>query len=80
VIDQIHCQIRIVGHLSPQWSDWFGGLEIENRPDGVAVLSGVLPDSAALYGVLGRMRDLGVVLISLECRENDVRLEEQAQD
>lgn len=65
--ESIHCNIQIKGHLSHQWSDWFGGLTIENRPDGNAVISGVLPDQAALYGVLDRMRDLGVTIISLNC-------------
>jgi len=65
------CEIHVKGHLSNQWADWFGKLEIENRPDGEAVLSGTLPDQTALYGVLNRMRDLGVVLLSLQCTEYD---------
>jgi hypothetical protein len=63
----IFCQIRVKGHLSEQWIEWFGGLEIENLPEGEAVLSGSLPDQTALYGVLNRMRDLGLALISLNC-------------
>jgi hypothetical protein len=63
----VHCNIQIKGHLSDRWSNWFGGLTVENQPDGTAVLSGQLPDQAALYGVLDRMRDLGVTLISLNC-------------
>ena len=65
--ESIHCNIKIKGHLSDRWDDWFGGLTIENQPDGSAVISGFLPDQAALYGVLDRMRDLGVTLISLNC-------------
>ena len=65
--EPIHCQIQVKGHLSSQWADWFDGLTIENRPDGKAVLSGPLPDQAALYGVLNRVRDLGLALISLNC-------------
>jgi hypothetical protein len=69
VADRIFCQIRVKGHLSSQWTDWFRGLEIENQPGGAAVLSGTLPDQAALYGILNRMRDLGLELISLNCFE-----------
>lgn len=63
----VHCKVQIKGHLSDRWSDWFGGLTVENQPDGTAVLSGWLSDQTALYGVLDRMRDLGVTLISLNC-------------
>jgi hypothetical protein len=69
--DPIFCQIRVKGHLSEQWQNWFGGLVIKNQPDGYAVLSGPLPDQAALYGVLSRMRDLGLALVSLNCDELD---------
>ena len=65
--DAIHCQIRVKGHLSSQWADWFDGLEIENRSDGHAMLTGYLPDQAALYGVLKRMSNLGLALVSLNC-------------
>lgn len=65
--DLILCQIRVKGHLSDQWAEWFGGLEIKNQPEGEALLSGTLPDQAALYGVLKRMRDLGLTLISVNC-------------
>jgi hypothetical protein len=69
VTDRIYCQIRVKGHLSEQWVAWFGDLEIDNQPGGEAVLAGPLPDQAALYGVLSRMRDLGLALISLKCVE-----------
>ena len=39
----VHCQVQIKGHLSDQWSDWFGGLTVDNQPDGSAVISGLLP-------------------------------------
>ena len=74
----IHCEIRVKGHLSSQWSVWFEGLEIENRSDGHAVLSGYLPDQAALYGVLKRMSNLGLALVSLECIEGG--RDEEVQD
>jgi hypothetical protein len=71
VTDSIFCWIRVKGHLSHQWTDWFGDLLIENLPEGDAILSGPLPDQVALYGVLNRMRDLGLALISLECVEGN---------
>ena len=64
--DQMYYQIRVKGHLSSQWADWFGGLAIENLPDGDAMLYGMLPDDAALHGVLGRIRDLGLRLVALQ--------------
>jgi len=71
--DLILCQIRVKGHLYPtrRWADWFGGLTIENQPNGEAVLSGLLPDQAALYGILNRIRDLGLTLVSVNCVEPD---------
>jgi hypothetical protein len=67
--ESLNCQIRVKGHLSGRWADWFDGLEIENESNGEAVLSGYLPDQAALYGVLRRISNLGVALISLNCAE-----------
>ena len=58
-------QIRVQGHMSSQWAAWFGGLQIENQPNGEAVLSGPLADQAALHGVLGQIRDMGLILIAL---------------
>ena len=69
--DLILCQIRVKGHLSDQWAEWFGGLTIENQPDGEAVLSGPLPDQAALHGVLNRIRDIGLTLVAVNCVEPD---------
>ncbi len=69
MIAPVYCQIRIKGHLSDKWSNWFDGLAIDNGEHGEAVLSGTLADQAALYGVLNRMRDLGVELISMSCRK-----------
>jgi hypothetical protein len=68
--DLLRCQIRVNGHLSNQWGDWFSGLEIENQSTGEALLSGDLPDQATLYGIITRMRDLGLELISLNCEKS----------
>lgn len=58
-------KIRIHGHLSPQWREWFGGLEIVNLDQGEAELSGWLPDKAALYGVLNQIQALNLTLIAV---------------
>ncbi|MBP8292652.1 MAG: hypothetical protein KAX65_07760, partial [Caldilineaceae bacterium] len=53
-------------HLSQPWADWFGGMIAQNLPNGEAVLVGDLPDYPALYGVVSRMRDLGIEIASVE--------------
>ena len=58
-------EIRIKGHLDESWADWFDGLTIHHEENGDTVLSGSLADQAALHGVLNRLRDLGVQLISV---------------
>ncbi len=59
-------EIRIEGHLGPRWGDWFEGLMLQNAPDGQTILSGLLCDQAALFGVLTRIHDLNLTLISVE--------------
>jgi hypothetical protein len=57
-------QIRIKGHLGPQWTEWFGGLSITLEDNGETLLTGPVVDQAALYGLLRKERDLGMPLIS----------------
>ena len=59
-------EIRVEGHLADRWSDWFEGLAIRNDPNGETVLSGLLIDQAALFGVLARIHDLNLSLISVQ--------------
>lgn len=66
----MYCQIRVKGHLSASWSAWYGGLTINNDPNGQASLSGHLPDYAALYGLLNRLYALNLPLLALECNDN----------
>ena len=61
--------IRIRGHLDPSWQERFGGLCIEQQGTGTTLLSGTLPDQAALHGVLLRIVRLGLILLSLETSE-----------
>ena len=58
-------QIRIQGHLSAQWTDWFGGLTLTLSDNGDTLLTGPVVDQAALHGLLKRVRDLGAPLISV---------------
>ena len=58
-------QIRIEGHLGPQWTDWFGGLTITLEEDGDTLLTGPVVDQAALFGLLRKVRDLGMPLLSV---------------
>ena len=62
-------QIRIKGHLGLQWSEWFDRMTIVLETDGTTTLSGPVVDQAALHGLLVRVRDLGLELISVNrCR------------
>jgi len=61
-----HYAFTVRGHLDERWSDWFDGLTITNRADGNLVLDGPIADQAALYGVLARLRDLGLSLIAVQ--------------
>jgi hypothetical protein len=58
-------QIRVRGALDPRWSGWFAGLAITHDADGDTLLAGPLADQAALYGVISRLRDLGLTLLSV---------------
>ena len=58
-------RIRVRGHLDDRWSDWLGGLAVLRRDDGTTVLVGPVVDQAALHGVLARIRDLGLPLLSV---------------
>jgi hypothetical protein len=62
----MYYMIRIQGHLDPSWQDRFGGLCIEQQETGTTLLSGMLPDQAALHGVLLQVVRLGLTLLSLE--------------
>ena len=58
-------QIRIKGHLGRQWTNWFGGLTITLENNGETLLTGPVVDQAALHGLLRKVRDLGVPLLSV---------------
>ncbi|MDO9086727.1 MAG: hypothetical protein Q7U53_11020 [Anaerolineaceae bacterium] len=58
-------QIRLKGHLGSQWTDWFDGLTITLEEDGDTLLTGSVIDQAALHGLLKKVRDLGMPLVSV---------------
>jgi hypothetical protein len=64
-------QIRIQGHLSRQWTDWFEGLTITLEEDGNTLLSGRVVDQSALHGILKKIRNLGMPLLSVNSVDLD---------
>ena len=59
-------QLRVDGHLDNHWSSWFGDLTVTHEDDGTTSLTGAVADQAELHGLLAKIRDLGVTLISVE--------------
>jgi len=57
--------IRVAGHLDGRWAAWFDGLALTHQDDGTTVLTGRVPDQAALHGLLHKIRDLGLPLLSV---------------
>jgi hypothetical protein len=75
LIQPLIYQIRLEGHLDRQWTDWFDGLTIMLEEKGDTLLTGPVVDQSALYGLLKKVRDLGMSLvwvIRLEPRPTDV--------
>ena len=63
-------EIRIAGHLDPSWADWLEGFAITHTEDEQTLLTGTVPDQAALYGLIAKLRDLGLKLISVHYDES----------
>ncbi len=60
-----HFAIRVRGHLDARWSAWFDGLTVTTQNDGTTLIEGPVADQAALFGLLQKMRDMGVPLLSV---------------
>ena len=58
-------EIRVQGHLDARWAAWFDGLTITHGSDGTTIIHGLVADQAALHGLLQKIRDLGLPLISV---------------
>jgi hypothetical protein len=63
--DPTEYEIRLTGHLDSRWAAWFDGMSLSTESDGTTVLSGPVADQAALHGLLRRVRDLGLPLVSV---------------
>jgi hypothetical protein len=61
----VRYEIRVRGVLDRRWSAWFDGLQLSSEPGGVTVIAGEVADQAALHGLLAKVRDLGLPLLSV---------------
>jgi len=66
-----HYEIRLKGHLDPRWAAWFDGLSLLHESDGTTVIHGPVADQAALHGLLQKVRDVGMPLVSVTRIEPD---------
>jgi hypothetical protein len=66
-------EIRLTGRLDESWAEWLGGMSLSHTNDGTTVLAGRVVDQAALHGLLQKLRDLGVTLISVNESDADPR-------
>ena len=64
-------EIRLTGHLDAHWTAWFDGLTVDYENDGTTVISGQIVDQAALHGLLQKVRDLGLPLVSVRKVDTD---------
>ena len=65
-------RLRIAEHLDDRWAAWFDGFTLASYDDGTCTLTGEVADQAQLHGILARLRDLGVTLVSLRTLDDDV--------
>ena len=65
----VHYEITVQGVLGPRWSDWFDGLQLTSDADGRTTIAGPVADQAALHGLLTRIRDLGLTLLTVRRAE-----------
>lgn len=79
--DEPRCyQIRLQGQLGEQWAAWFDGLTITHTANGDTLLTGLVADQAALYGLLRKVRDLGLPLLACICMDIFATEERKLED
>jgi hypothetical protein len=64
-------EVRLKGHLDQRWAAWFDGLSLSRETDGTTIIHGPVADQAALHGLLHKVRDTGLPLVSVTCVEPD---------
>ncbi|HEM61820.1 MAG TPA: hypothetical protein ENO24_05985 [Chloroflexi bacterium] len=62
-------EIRVKGQINDHWSEWFEGLALTHAEEGTTILSGLVVDQAALHGLLAKLRDLGLSILSVNALE-----------
>ncbi len=72
-------EIRVKGKLNNNWSDWFEEMQVREISSDETIICGVLPDMAAVYGILSRLSNLVIPLISVKCRDKKTRKISQSQ-
>ena len=70
-INGVVCHIKVKGSLDRKWADWFNGLTITPNENDVTLLAGPIADQPALHGVLAKIRDLGLTLLSVQMIEDE---------
>jgi hypothetical protein len=73
-------EVRVAGHLDPRWAAWFDGLIVSAEDDGTTAIRGPVVDQAALHGLLQKVRDVGLPLVSLTRLPPDAPTEGPAPD
>ncbi|MEQ8671850.1 MAG: hypothetical protein RLP44_05250 [Aggregatilineales bacterium] len=69
----MYIEVRITGHLKPDWSEWFGDLIISNEANGETILRGQIPDQSTLLGLLNRLHGLNLQLLSFSTVGSDTK-------
>ena len=65
----LRAEIQVKGRIDEHWSDWFEGLTVTHTDQKETVLTGLVVDQSAMYGLLAKLRDLGLPLLSVNCTE-----------
>lgn len=79
-LKMLKVEIHIKGQINAQWSEWFGGQAVSHPDPDETVLSGLVADSSALYGIISRLRDLGLQLTSVSSEEIEENSHEGVYD